>query len=152
MRRVRGSVDMRTAYNCQRAAERKELVRPEGFEPPTLWSEARCSNPLSYGRMNFVLVGARGFEPPTSSSRTTRATKLRYAPTDPGAAGRLGYRSNPRHVAQYERAGDWLGASLSLPPHTMRTAVEAPRTTVTLNEALFALMVCTSSQTPATRR
>ena len=29
------------------------------------------------------LVGARGFEPPTSSSRTTRATKLRYAPTDP---------------------------------------------------------------------
>ena len=30
-----------------------------------------------------MLVGARGFEPPTSSSRTTRATKLRYAPTDP---------------------------------------------------------------------
>ena len=27
------------------------LVRPEGIEPPTLWSEARCSNPLSYGRM-----------------------------------------------------------------------------------------------------
>ncbi len=26
------------------------LVRPEGFEPPTLWSEAKCSNPLSYGR------------------------------------------------------------------------------------------------------
>ena len=66
-------------------------MRPEGFEPPTLWSEARCSNPLSYGRMysvkstrtNRLLVGARGFEPPTSSSRTTRATKLRYAPTDP---------------------------------------------------------------------
>ncbi len=31
------------------------------------------------------LVGARGFEPPTSSSRTTRATKLRYAPTDPAS-------------------------------------------------------------------
>ena len=61
------------------------LVRPEGIEPPTLWSEARCSNPLSYGRKNVwnELVGARGFEPPTSSSRTTRATKLRYAPTDP---------------------------------------------------------------------
>ena len=71
------------------------LVRPEGIEPPTLWSEARCSNPLSYGRMSPIsllaqtvslparlLVGARGFEPPTSSSRTTRATKLRYAPTD----------------------------------------------------------------------
>ena len=26
------------------------LARPEGFEPPTLWSEATCSGPLSYGR------------------------------------------------------------------------------------------------------
>lgn len=26
-------------------------ARPEGFEPPTLGSEDRCSNPLSYGRM-----------------------------------------------------------------------------------------------------
>ena len=25
-------------------------ARPEGFEPPTLWSEATCSSPLSYGR------------------------------------------------------------------------------------------------------
>ena len=68
------------------------MVRPEGLEPPTLWSEARCSNPLSYGRMFTisVLVGARGFEPPTSSSRTTRATKLRYAPTDPFVNGKGG--------------------------------------------------------------
>jgi len=22
---------------------REEMVRPEGLEPPTLWSEARCS-------------------------------------------------------------------------------------------------------------
>src|SRR4051812_44357844 len=28
-----------------------QLVRPEGFEPPTFWSEARRSNPLSYGRL-----------------------------------------------------------------------------------------------------
>ena len=26
------------------------MARPEGFEPPTLWSEATCSSPLSYGR------------------------------------------------------------------------------------------------------
>ena len=26
------------------------LARPEGFEPPTLGSEDRCSSPLSYGR------------------------------------------------------------------------------------------------------
>ena len=26
------------------------MARPEGLEPPTLWFEARCSNPLSYGR------------------------------------------------------------------------------------------------------
>ena len=28
-----------------------QVVRPEGFEPPTLGSEDRCSNPLSYGRV-----------------------------------------------------------------------------------------------------
>jgi hypothetical protein len=27
------------------------LVRPEGFEPPTLWFEAKCSIQLSYGRL-----------------------------------------------------------------------------------------------------
>ena len=26
------------------------MVRPEGFEPPTLWFVAKCSIQLSYGR------------------------------------------------------------------------------------------------------
>lgn len=30
------------------------MVPADGFEPPTLWSEARCSNPLSYAG-KFVL-------------------------------------------------------------------------------------------------
>src|SRR5579884_3125871 len=30
-----------------------ELVRPEGFEPPTFCSEDRRSNPLSYGRLIY---------------------------------------------------------------------------------------------------
>lgn len=28
----------------------RSFVRSEGIEPPTLWFEARCSNPLSYER------------------------------------------------------------------------------------------------------
>lgn len=32
------------------------MVRPEGLEPPTLWSEAKCSNPLSYGRMSRLTI------------------------------------------------------------------------------------------------
>jgi hypothetical protein len=29
-------------------------VRPERFELPTLWFEARCSDPLSYGRVRTL--------------------------------------------------------------------------------------------------
>ena len=38
------------------------LARPEGIEPPTLWFEARCSNPLSYGRRQ-LLGWPEGIEP-----------------------------------------------------------------------------------------
>jgi hypothetical protein len=31
------------------------MVRPEGIEPPTLCSEDKCSNPLSYGRVSSYI-------------------------------------------------------------------------------------------------
>ena len=33
----------------------EDMVRPEGFEPPTLWFEAKCSIQLSYGRGKQVV-------------------------------------------------------------------------------------------------
>jgi hypothetical protein len=30
------------------------MARPERFELPTLWFEARCSDPLSYGRVKTL--------------------------------------------------------------------------------------------------
>ena len=32
------------------------MVLQDGFEPPTLCSEDRCSNPLSYGCTPFILT------------------------------------------------------------------------------------------------
>ena len=31
------------------------MARPERFELPTLWFEARCSDPLSYGRVRRII-------------------------------------------------------------------------------------------------
>jgi hypothetical protein len=46
------------------AAPARELARPEGFEPPTPWSEATCSGPLSYGRIRAVRPQLSGTVPP----------------------------------------------------------------------------------------
>ena len=40
------------------------LARPEGFEPPTPWSEATCSSPLSYGRVREEAGVSEGIRTP----------------------------------------------------------------------------------------
>ncbi len=40
------------------------MVRPEGFEPPTLWFVAKCSIQLSYGRTaTWGCIGEEASDP-----------------------------------------------------------------------------------------
>ena len=39
----------------------QELVHPEGLEPTTLCSEDRCSNPLSYGCIPYIISHLAAF-------------------------------------------------------------------------------------------
>ncbi len=45
---------LRSARNAEHFSVRKFVVRPERFELPTTWFEARCSIQLSYGRARAV--------------------------------------------------------------------------------------------------
>ena len=52
--------DWAPARNGAREWRWAVLARPEGFEPPTLWSEATCSSPLSYGRADAKDTASHG--------------------------------------------------------------------------------------------
>ena len=76
-----------------RASETSK-ARPDGFEPPTTWFEARCSIQLSYGRVGGKFSGfalrteaavtvdrAGAFAPPRrnqSSWRRSNETRIKY--------------------------------------------------------------------------
>ncbi len=57
------------------------LVRPERFELPTTWFEARCSIQLSYGRISRPVYRIRGpeFRVPRDASRACCALRVRQA-------------------------------------------------------------------------
>ena len=48
-------------------------AHPEGFEPPTHWVEASCSDPLSYG----CIAPPAGFEPATFGDSPKRPIPIR---------------------------------------------------------------------------
>jgi hypothetical protein len=99
---------------------------PEGLEPPTCCLEGNCSIQLSYGQpvpVRGVMVGATRFERATYCSQSSRATKLRYAPTEHILVGRPANRrlfDHRRHQSQLPPHGDAL-ADVLLADITQRT-------------------------------
>ena len=67
------------------------MVRPEGFEPPTLWFVAKCSIQLSYGR---TLRGLQPFKDTGFRLNQQPADPLKYgavslSDASDGAPGRI---------------------------------------------------------------
>jgi hypothetical protein len=58
------------------------MARPERFELPTLWFEARCSDPLSYGRVGTLSMFMRVFAKRAKGKCTVVVHIVRASPSD----------------------------------------------------------------------
>ena len=74
-RQIRGGRNGKQRRRCRKA---KEMARPEGLEPPTLWFEARCSIRLSYRRIGREAsrILADGFGAPNHRAEGQTLTRI----------------------------------------------------------------------------
>ncbi len=85
-------------------------MRLEGFEPPTLGSVDRCSNPLSYSRLLVITGISMAYHP-------TPADLPRNCPETPGKCRHGLPRANPRRLSilllhwNYQGRKEWMAKS-----------------------------------------
>ncbi len=143
-------------YSLGEGTRGREVVRPEGVEPPTYWFVASCSIQLSYGRTRSLesdnlkiaeistackrrerMVRPEGFEPPTLWFEARCSIQLSYGRI-PLRLGRA-YRWDGVHARQIpwnsHRSAPRSGAHLrsGLKPMESRTSkvrLSSPETTL----------------------
>jgi hypothetical protein len=71
----------------------RKLARPDGFEPPTTWFEARCSIQLSYGRVAGIL----------SAAATARFTDGDFSRSEHGAHQEANLATREDHFVLVQR-------------------------------------------------